>query len=118
MATPTPNPPPHIQQIRFDVDAGEALAIRGMDAALEAAPRHWRRAAHRWLEQQTGRFTADDLVAAIGLPNAIGINRNNVLGALFNAWAAAGLIVSTGTAKAQRPTSHRRSIRVWSKRNA
>lgn len=98
------------------VAGAEAARDQGMGQALRAERvLAWKAAAAAWLgEQPRGRvFTADDLVAAIGLPDS-GVARNNVVGAWVAAQARRGRIVWTGEwRKSRRVIGHRNPQRVW-----
>ena len=112
---PEPVPVPAVQ----DAAAGAALADEGMSKALRAARvTAWRQTADQWLlaVDRGTLLTADDLTAAVGLPDVEGEgqNRNNVLGGWFNSKAKAGLIVWHGrVSKSVRPERHGNQQRVW-----
>lgn len=109
-------------QLSFDdallYDATEAAlrAVDGMDLAEHAQRvQLWKDAALSWLRGiEHGReFTADDLVAEVGLPDR-GVARNNVVGAFFGAQSKLRLIVWTGRfAKSERVIGHGNLQRVW-----
>lgn len=60
------------------------------------------------------RFTSEDVIERIGLPNEAKTNANNSVGAMMNALAKKGVIRKTTERRmSQRPTSHAREIAVW-----
>jgi len=103
-------------QLMFDPDEGDRQGQEGMSKAMRALRvQAWKLKAADWLTtvSRFRDFTADDLVAAIGLPD-IGPNRNNVVGALFSAWSRRGLVLWTGRyAKSERVVRHGNNNRVW-----
>lgn len=97
----------------FDYDAGLALAEKGCDDALSVQVA-WSLAADDWLAQLDPgeQFTADDLVAAVGLPDG----SHNAVGAWVRGSAAGGRIADSGTVrKATRVASRTRRLVVWCK---
>jgi hypothetical protein len=101
----------------FDLPGGERAKERGLLAA-GSADRAWEWK-HRALDAihdlaATGQpFTADEVVAAVGLPD-FGSNRNNAVGAVFSAATKRGWIVHTGVyRKSRRVISHARAVAVW-----
>lgn len=90
-----------------DKEAGQAQA-------LDAVP-SWHDEAIGWfIGLRWGQHvTADDLVAAIGLPRESGVNRNNAVGAAFSAAKNASLLTPVGYAPSKRRESHGRTVRVW-----
>lgn len=96
--------------------AVEAAADEGMEEALRAERvARWKEQAEWWLEQQEPGFvfTADDLVADIGLPDT-GPARNNVVGAWVNAQARHRRIEFSGELrKSRREAGHGNLQRVW-----
>lgn len=96
--------------------AVEAAADAGMEEALRAERiARWKEQAEWWLEQQEPGFifTADDLVADIGLPDH-GAARNNVVGAWINAQARHRKIEFSGELrKSRREAGHGNLQRVW-----
>lgn len=88
-------------------DAGATLAA---NAALP-----WSEAASRWIVGQApgALVTAEDVTAAVGLPNAAASNRNNAVGAALLTAARAGVLVKVGYQQATRKESHARVIAVW-----
>lgn len=90
-------------------DAGMARALRAERVA------RWREQADQWLDAQPygTLFTADDLVAAVGLPDS-GQGRNNVVGAWVGSQARRGLIEFTGRmGKSRRVEGHGNLQRLW-----
>jgi hypothetical protein len=71
----------------------------------------WWAEATRWLDRQPLglRFTADDLVDAIGLPHGT----SNQVGAAIRTWAVQDLIDPVGYTEATRHSSHGRVLRIW-----
>lgn len=97
---------------------GGKRAESGMEKAT-AAPRvyGWRVDAGRWfmLLPVGSEFSADDLTKAVGLPDE-GVNKNNVVGAFFNALAKSHFIRWTGrTLKSERIDRHTGMNRIWTK---
>jgi len=82
-------------------------------AATKAVTRDeaWWEQSTAWLHRQPigSRFTADDLVAAIGKPTG----STNQIGARLRSWAFGELIAARDVTEAQRKTSHGRLLRVW-----
>lgn len=101
----------------FDAVLARAEAEEGM-ALADAAARvqAWKSAANFWLRSVDAgsELSADDLVAAIGLPDE-GTNRNNVVGALFSSWSKAGLIDYVGQRRSERVERHGNRQSVWRK---
>lgn len=94
---------------------GKAAAEAAMKAAADAR-QEWIARADEWLrlQPQGTVLTADDLVAAVGLPlGAIAMAGNNAMGALFRSWARQGLIYAVGFTQATRKSSHGGILRVW-----
>ncbi len=110
------------EQLSFlasDPEAARAAGEAGMDRALNAERvEAWKGAAASWLAAQpAGRvFQADDLVAAIGLPDLPGERErpNNVVGAWFSAQSKSGAIVWIGRfGKSARIAGHGNAQRLW-----
>lgn len=106
-------------EVTFDAALANRLGREGMDRAERAQRvQAWKDDANRFLlylhtKARGITFSADDLIEAVGLPD-IGPNRNNVIGAWFNAMAKAGRIENTGKRrKSTRPEGHGRRIDVW-----
>jgi len=97
-------------------DRADSAAGAGMEQALRAERvQVWKQNAERWLDgQHQGRlFTADDLVADIGLPD-VGQGRNNVVGAWINAQQKRQRIEFTGRLdKSRRVEGHGNLQRLW-----
>lgn len=95
---------------------GRRLKDEGTTTALHNAG-DWSPAATRALRDlaATGEgFTADDVVARVGLPRGTAQNANNALGGLFAGASRAGLIVRTGDmVESRRREGHARRITVW-----
>ena len=94
--------------------------IRGKeDGQLRAAeavdPGWWSAASTQvhFLAASGEPFTVEDVIAKVGLPNAIEINANNSVGALISRLARKGVIEGIGYTKASRAESHSRAIRLW-----
>lgn len=106
-----------MQPTLFDADR---LKTKGQDQAL-GSERAWPWKDHAmgalYDLASTGKtFTADDLVARVGLPdaNAVGMNKNNAVGAIFSAAAKAGWIVPTGNyRKSVRRSNHSAVLAIW-----
>ena len=98
------------------VGAAEQAADQGMEQALRAQRvADWKQRAAWWLQGRSDGsvFTADDLVAAVGLPDT-GPARNNVVGAWISAQAKTGLIEFTGElVKSRRVEGHGNLQRRW-----
>lgn len=88
---------------------GAIAKVNGTDAVKRDA--EWWDRAGAWLNQQPRgyRFTADDLVAALGKPEG----SVNQIGARLRSWAVADRIDPVGYDEATRPESHARILRVW-----
>lgn len=107
------------QESLFDADAARRAAEEGMRRA-ENADRvaQWKSGALMWvMQRQYGdRFTADDLVRELGLPEP-GAKTNNVVGAIFSKLSKQGVIVFTGQfKKSKRVIRHGNLQRVWERR--
>lgn len=74
----------------------------------------WRMTADAWLDTLTKDtfVTADDLVAAIGLPDN-GVYKNNAVGAWFATKSRAGKLAFVGFTKSARVIGHGNTIRRW-----
>jgi len=100
----------------FDDAGAQAAADEGMAKALRAERvEAWKGNAESWLEgvERYATFTADDLVAVIGLPDQ-GVARNNVVGAWLAAKSRKGVIRWTGRfKKSERVIGHGNLQRVW-----
>jgi len=73
----------------------------------------WWEAARQFITQLSSgaTFTADDLVALIGLPDGSSAQ----VGACVRSWAAADLIVHQGYKDSRRKSNHGRVVRIWKK---
>ena len=75
-------------------------------------PRWWDEARQFITQLGSGAtFTADDLVALIGLPDGSSAQ----VGACVRAWAAGDQIVHNGYTTSTRKSNHGRVVRVWRK---
>ncbi len=105
-------------QLAFSVADAQAARESGIADAYSAdRVQDWKRQADAWLHlcRPGEEFSADDLVAGVGLPDE-GPNRNNVVGAWVNAQKTAGRIVWTGRfGYSARVVRHRNPQRVWRK---
>jgi len=111
-------------QLGFDDDLhrdraeAELARLDGMSQAARALRvQTWKIHADAWLDtiDETDLFTADELTAAVGLPDH-GTNRNNVIGAWFSGKSRKGEIVWTGGwRKSERVIRHAPQNRVWRK---
>lgn len=105
------------QSSLFDLDAGADAKAAGQELAAGSDRAFaWRTRALdavRDLASTGLPFTADDVIAAVGLPD-VGPNRNNAVGATFTAAARRGWIVKTGHYRqSRRVLAHARMIAVW-----
>ena len=103
---------------QFDFLSGQWEAQKGMELANGTdRVKDWKIKAEKWIitKPQGFEFSADDLVYAIGVPDE-GPNRNNVVGAWFNAKSKSRIITFTGRMKASsRISRHTGLCRVWVK---
>jgi len=75
-------------------------------------PRWWAEAREFITQLSSGAtFTADDLVALIGLPDG----SPNQVGACVRSWAASDLTTPAGYVESTRKSNHGRVVRVWRK---
>lgn len=84
------------------------------DAGVKATARRdleWWTRAERWIDgHYDGQtFTADDLTAALDLPEG----SPNAVGAFLRTQRLFGVIEAAGFTTATRPSSHGRTLRVW-----
>ena len=96
--------------------SGESLANIGSRIAL-IEKSLWSVDAEMWfikLKRGT-RFTSEDLIEAIGLPEENTLNSNNAIGAKVREWSHDGEISQVGFQRATRLTSHARAIALWEK---
>ena len=102
----------------FDPEEGERRKREGQERARRAQRvQVWKKRADEWFYALAWGmvFTADTLIAAVGVPD-IGANRNNVVGAWFSGKARKGEIEWTGHfAKSGRATRHASYQRIWRK---
>jgi hypothetical protein len=87
----------------------------GKEAAMRAAG-SWSnkaRAGISFLAALRIQFTSEDLTDIVGLPNDVGVNANNAVGAVVSAAAAAKEIRRVGYVKCRRRSSHSRVLAVW-----
>lgn len=101
-----------------DLDAAFAEAEAGMEKARSAQRvQVWRDKAEDWIARRSSGtvLTADDLVAAIGLPDE-GVARNNAVGGVFGSWSKRGIVSWAGTfRKSERKIGHGNLQREWVK---
>ena len=88
-------------------ERGESLSISHLEI--------WTKQARKWTIAMRGRdFTADDLIAAVGLPTyEDGAVSNNGVGGFISKMAQQGLIVGVGYKKSERVSNHSRVLRIW-----
>ena len=93
----------------------DRLKFQGMQLALDSKP-DWSIRADNWFNSlpEGERFTSEDLISAIGLPDSPNLNANNAVGAKMRSWA--GRTTEVGFRKTVRVTSHSRRIIVWRKK--
>jgi hypothetical protein len=96
------------------LELGLSLKAKGQARAIRKAD-DWHDMALEWLTEALGDFSADDLVEAIGLPNAVATNRNNAVGAAFTSARRLGLIRRVGWIQSRRAESHGRVVALWSR---
>ncbi len=91
------------------VATGQKLKERGQQLVLNISP-EWASTASIWAYDLAvdERFTADDLVAAVGLPR-----RRNQVGALMSHLAKRGLIERVGFSPSMRDTRRSGMVAVW-----
>lgn len=117
-------PMPPIEPTAEDPALAARLRDDGMDRALSGtAAMDWSVEAGNALAglAADGReFTADDLIALVGLPKDSDPNANNAVGALFSGARARGLIevvmvdaITPKTVKSKRALGHARRVSVW-----
>jgi hypothetical protein len=107
---------PSMHPASFDPPAAQELAEEGMEKARNAQRVvYWKYEGDMWLAtlKPGTLITADDLTAAIGLPD-IGPSRNNVVGAWFSGKSKKEELRFAGTFRpSERPERHRNFLRVW-----
>ncbi len=92
---------------------GQLELVLALDAALDRAGPDWVATARRKMAEFVKygvTFTADDLVAAVGMPPG---DSHNAVGAVFHAAAGEGWIVDAGTTRSRRPDAHGRKVTRW-----
>lgn len=92
--------------------AAKPTGQTGIDAAHHARDLEWAHRANKWLDNCTDHgtvITADDLIAAVGLPTG----SENQIGARFQAWRKAGFIRQAGVTTSTRRSNHGRLLRAW-----
>ena len=96
---------------------GEELANKGSRLAL-ISKSIWSFDADLWLNDLPvgERFTSDDLINAIGLPDKASPNSNNAVGAKIRNWSHSKKVDRVGLGKALRVSSHGRMIALWEKK--
>lgn len=103
----------------FDATMANRFKDEGQSRALDADRAWpWKEHAERVIYNlaTTGLpFTADDVVAEVGLPDGtVGMNRNNGVGAIFSACAKRGWITPTGHyMKSRRRSNHSAVLAIW-----
>ena len=103
----------------FDESAGSALRDEGMALALSpdrlATWKDTFRVTVQYLAHHGARFTSEDVVSIVGLPNGeIAKDANNAVGAMMNGLAKRGVIRKTSERRpSRRPTSHGAELAVW-----
>lgn len=99
-----------------NLEAGHQARDSGMGKAVTATPR-WASQARTEilrLAASGAEFTADDVVAAVGLPNESDVNANNAMGGVFAGASRAKAIERTGAmVSSAREYGHARLIPVW-----
>lgn len=106
------------EQIALFMDRARAVqeAIDGMERASRAERvQAWKQAAAAWFSLLTPgeEIVADDLIAAIGLPDQ-GVAKNNVVGAIFSAQSKSGRLRFSGRfQKSERVIGHGNLQRIW-----
>ncbi len=90
------------------------LRDEGTQVAADAAA-DWSSDARQWITglPAGAEFTSEDLTASIGLPRAIGKDRNNAVGAAILHASKAGLITKLHYRPSTRRESHSAVIAVW-----
>lgn len=97
-------------------DQAEQAKQQGMEVSYRNADSVWKKAARdriKHLAENTSQFTADDVIDYLDQQGIV-TNNNSALGAIFQAFARAGIISSTDLFKvSRRPSRHQAPIRVW-----
>jgi hypothetical protein len=96
--------------------AGEVLANEGSRLAL-ITKSLWSFDADVWLSDLPNgeRFTSEDLIDGIGLPDSSNPNSNNAVGAKIRTWSHNRMVERVGFEKTRRVSSHARMIALWEK---
>jgi len=104
-------------QLEFDLSTALADGLAGQALALGAPSIDaWRAEARRVIARLAAArqpFTADDVLADVGLPHPAGMNVNNAVGALFTAARCRKLIVPDGRVPSQRASNNGRYVTRW-----
>ena len=97
--------------------AGETLASEGSRLAL-ITKSLWSFDADVWFGNLASgeRFTSEDLIDAIGLPDKSNPNSNNAVGAKIRTWSYGGTVERVGFEKTRRVSSHARMVTIWEKK--
>ncbi len=97
--------------------AGETLANEGSRLAL-ITKSLWSFDADVWFGNLASgeRFTSEDLIDAIGLPDKSNPNSNNAVGAKIRTWSYGGTVERVGFEKTRRVSSHARMVTIWEKK--
>ena len=98
----------------FSIPEAEAARDDGLETAELAPLEDWKAEAEMWVRRVPigATVTADQLVAAVGLPRHDG--RNNLVGAHMRSMAAAGLLKHTDQyARSQRVVRHASVQAIW-----
>jgi hypothetical protein len=111
-----PTPAPHPDHAHTDpcVFCATRDGAGARDAGIKATARRdleWWKRAERWIDGHFDgqTFTADDLTAALDLPEG----SPNAVGAFLRTQRLFGVIEAAGFTTATRPSSHGRTLRVW-----
>lgn len=100
----------------FDGDEGKRRQQHGQQLAWTHSPDEWRLAAKwaLWELARTGEpFTADDVIAKVGLPKPSWPGMNNAVGALFSLAARKHVIHRVGDTSTLRVIGHARRLSLW-----
>jgi hypothetical protein len=99
-------------EFNFDASTGAQLRDQGIELVRSHTPEQWKEAqaeAIMTLALAGNPFTAEDVRDICGDPP----NSVNAMGAGINAAVKAGIMVQAGYILAQRPSAHRRLLRVY-----
>ena len=117
-----PAPPRHLHacagtQCRYCTTSATPKAAAAAGQADAAGKQWaWTQLARQWVQELPAStfFTADDLTAAVGLPNAdLSKRGNNAVGAVFAALSRAHVIQRVRPVQAQRKSSHGTTVWEW-----